>query len=223
MIAKVVTGICCALIATLVLLGVALTAGRLNGAPTPALSSQVPNDVDMNSECKRKNECAFDEFSWESFVALNWAAVPGKRGRQDSAKPIWDKNRDKMAGDRMWVPAPRVWETWKADYELFQNRTAPAPSPWDSFDGQTPCKGPFDHRAKVLASFSMTGNFNQAGDGKPDGPLIAQNGTYVRFEVRINEPEFDYILEKGYYLANLLRKPKNNLWADFPTGSIGIK
>ena len=45
----------------------------------------------------------------------------------------------------------------------------------------------------VIGSFSNFRDFNQAGNGRFGGPLVAQNHTYVRFEVRLNPVEFDFI------------------------------
>ena len=51
----------------------------------------------------------FDNFAWRAFIALNWPSLtdPAHRGVPDRAKTLGD-------------PGPRVWETFKARYELFQ-------------------------------------------------------------------------------------------------------
>jgi hypothetical protein len=50
----------------------------------------------------------FDNFAWRAFIALNWPA------RLDAERGIPD--RGKSLGD----PGPRVWETFKSRYELFE-------------------------------------------------------------------------------------------------------
>src|SRR5580658_7774610 len=52
---------------------------------------------------------AFDNFAWRAFVSLNWPALAdaAHRGVPDRAKTLGD-------------PGPRVWETFKSRYELFQ-------------------------------------------------------------------------------------------------------
>ena len=64
----------------------------------------------------------FDNFAWRAFIALNWPSLTDSahRGEPDRAKTLGDHG-------------PRVWETFKARYELFQ--VAPdgrpiAPKPW---------------------------------------------------------------------------------------------
>lgn len=65
---------------------------------------------------------AFDNFSWRSFIALAWPA-------QTDAAHRGEPDRSKMLGD----PGPRVWETFKSRYELFQrgpNGQALPPAKW---------------------------------------------------------------------------------------------
>lgn len=51
----------------------------------------------------------FDNFSWRAFIALNWPALTDvmHRGEPDTAKTLADSG-------------PRVWETFKARYEVFE-------------------------------------------------------------------------------------------------------
>ncbi len=83
---------------------------------------------------------SFDNFAWRAFIALNWPSLPGARNRGEP-------DRAKSLGD----PGPRVWETFKSRYELFEvgpNGKPAPPSPWASFDGRNPC-GDVDNRAKT--------------------------------------------------------------------------
>jgi hypothetical protein len=151
----------------------------------------------------------FDDYSWKTFVALNWPSVAGRRNVPDISRGIED------------FSVQRVWETWKAAYELFQSREEPPPSEWSSFDAATPCPNFSDNHRKVLAEFSKFGGFNQAGVTAtlPDGPLVAQNHTYARYEIRINEPEFNLIRENKWYLTESLPTRENP--AKFPNPSTG--
>src|SRR5689334_15210139 len=118
-----------------------------------------------------------DNFAWRAFVALNWPALtdPAHRGEPDRTKKFAD-------------PGPRVWETFKARYELFQ--TAPdgkpiAPQPWATYDGVNPCGADVNNNEKILATFEPFMDFNQSNfSGDPANPLVAQNRTYTRYESR---------------------------------------
>jgi len=153
----------------------------------------------------------FDDFSWRTFLALNWPAVAGQRGVADRTKKVSDSGS-------------RVWETWKADYELFQPGGR-QPTEWASFDAVTPCIDiPFKGGGakRVFGSFSKFGDFHQAGFGVPAGHLIAQNRTYLRYEVRVNRLEHDFIRDKELYQRGNLPKPKDPP-LQFTPGSIEVK
>jgi hypothetical protein len=153
----------------------------------------------------------FDNYSWRSFIALNWPAMtgPANRGQPDRTKAFGDTS------------GPRVWMTWKSRYEIFQPEGA-IPKPWASYDGQNPCGQGFANNVVTLSSFSAFGDFNQANfNFKLANPLVAQNHTYVRYEVRVNQPEFDSIVGNTWYIASKL--PTSTTAVPFNNGSTEIK
>jgi hypothetical protein len=157
----------------------------------------------------------FDNFAWRAFIALNWPSPtnPAHRGVPDRANTLGD-------------PGPHVWETFKARYELFQ--VAPdgrpvAPRPWATYEGLNPCGAEVDKSAKTLATFDPFRDFNQAAflPSEAANPLVAQNRTYTRYEVRINEPEYSALALSGWSLGQNLPDPAHP--AQLPTGSIAVK
>jgi hypothetical protein len=133
---------------------------------------------------------------------------------------------NKSYGD---VSTPRVWETWKADYELFLPNGA-KPAGWNSYDSPSPCDAttklePF---RKYLTSFDKYHGYNQAGLKGPAGPLVTQNREYARYEIRVNNIEFHFIVAppsppyRGplYLQENL---PDKNNPLKFTDGSIEVK
>ncbi len=158
---------------------------------------------------------AFDNFAWRAFVAVNWPSLtdPAHRGIPDRAKALGD-------------PGPRVWETFKARYELFQvglDGRPMAPQPWATYEALNPCGADLDSRAKTLASFEPFMDFNQAAfvPGVAANPLVAQNRTYTRYEVRINEPEFSALAASGWSQGENL--PDQAHPARLPAESIAVK
>ena len=121
------------------------------------------------------------------------------------------------------VTSRRVWETWKADYEAFQPGGTP-PTEWTSFDAVTPCIDiPFSNGGKprLLAAFSKFSNLAEADFGAPGNPLVGQNHTYTRYEVRVNRAEYDFIRDHKLYLRETLKKLKEPL--RFSAGAIQVK
>jgi len=157
----------------------------------------------------------FDNFAWRAFIALNWPSLtdPANRGEPDRARMLGDKG-------------PRVWETFKARYELFQvgpDGRPIAPKPWATYEAANPCGANLDNRAKTLATFDPFMDFNQSAflPGIAANPLVGQNRTYTRYEARINEPEYSALALKGWSLGETLPDPAH--LAELPAGSIAVK
>jgi hypothetical protein len=154
----------------------------------------------------------FNNYSWRSFIALNWPALtdPANRGQPDRNKPFGN------------TTGPRVWMTWKSQIEIFQPDGA-RPSDWTSYAGKNPCGDGFSNDVVTLSAFTAFGDFNQAifDLQRVGNPLIAQNATYARYEVRVNQPEFNSIVRNGWYLASNL--PSAQQPVPFDLGSTEVK
>ena len=154
----------------------------------------------------------FANYSWRSFIALNWPAKAGaaNRGQPDRTKAFSD------------VSGPRVWSTWKSRYEIFQPN-GEIPAPWASYDGKNPCGDGFSNEVVTLSSFTAFGDFNQATFNleRLGNPLVAQTKLYARYQVRVNQQEFDSIVGHKWFLASNL--PTANAPVPFNVGSIEVK
>jgi hypothetical protein len=196
--------------------------------PTPSGDWNLPKDVDLGgfplnpdgspaaNPIKR-----FDDYSWKMFIAMNWPSVDGKRGVPDQTKKFGDAS------------TPAVWDTWKAAFELFQPNGV-QPSEWDSFAAASPCLDVARANGgagKTLTSFSKGGlileDFDQAGlMGVAAGPLVAQNQTYVRYEIHMNKTEYEFIRGDPAQPATALYLREHLKAASplqFPFGSIELK
>ena len=97
----------------------------------------------------------FDNFAWRAFIALNWPSLtdPTNRGSPDRAKTLGD-------------PGPRVWETFKARYELFQvgpDGRPGAPRPWATYEAANPCGANVDNRTKNIRHLRPVHGFQSIG------------------------------------------------------------
>jgi hypothetical protein len=157
----------------------------------------------------------FDDFSWREFVAVVWPAASGRRGIADTKKTVG-------------APGPRVFETWKSLWEVFHTDGS-APVAFNQYEppGTNACDARTGFGDVVLASKSGIDDIGQAGIGELLGPLVAQNGKYVRQQTLYNQIAYDFIVRNKLYLrANLppVPSPKPELpVVQFPMGSAAIK
>ena len=153
----------------------ALTAGQWSTVSSnpPLLSPTMPGDVAVNADA-----AAIDKFSWQSFVAVNWPtnnSVIGQGGDHTAFFQSWKADTDVLVPDGQ-VPIP------------FKT---PSPIPADCMQTAPPGTRILTQDTK----FGKRGDFKTPGNG----PLIDQNGEYVRFEILVNEPMYDFIVSNKLY------------------------
>jgi len=156
------------------------------GAPAPVVDPTVlPVDVSLedNTKCKGGAECpspngccqpCFDCFAWQLFVALNWPAKSA--GEPDPAKPFGEPGEY----------SDLVWQTYKSAFEVFGDTQ---PTPWGANGA---------HQLQ-LNSAVIKDTFLKYDLQSDHNWLTDEAGNVVRYEIRINKDEFQYIL-------------KNDLW-----------
>ena len=200
--------------------GMVTAAAANNGCPDRPVrsisSSAMPADVCIPDGFTDVPVDYFDDFSWRAFLAMVWPAAPGHRGVADAKK-------------RVGYPGPRVFETLKSMWEVFhEDDSAPVPDfqIYDSASNNA-CKIKPQFGDLVLASFSGIDDVGQAGAGELVGPLVAQNGRYVRYLTLYNQAAFDFIVGNRYYLrSNVPKVPRprpTRPVMEFPIGSIVLK
>lgn len=179
-----------------------LPADMVQPMPTPSPSSMMPL---LNFNTLQR---AADIFSWQEFFALNWPARPGMRGEPDPSKQIHD-------------PGPRVWETWKEEYEVYL-KDGRKPMPWNDREPvPSACGGEkiFFRTQKIHDVVDATLQA-AAADGTLPATLTDQKGRLVRYEIRLNQVLFDHIVKHRLYNAGVQALAKS---VDFPDGAILIK
>lgn len=183
------------------------------------ITSTLPLDVDLEALSTLNIETdlpvaqrLFDEFAWQSFIALNWPATTD--GQADLTKTIADNS------------APRVWEYYRESSTIFLPDGS-APEAW----GQQidPAQRTLVQTSKINNTNHPTGQLLDESLQAFTGPLVDQNGNWVYYEVLMNETEFNYILTNELYnqegqalftADNIIDFPANT--SDAP-GSIELK
>jgi hypothetical protein len=203
---------------TLALYGLALaaTAATCPNPPRPALSPQVPADVCIPDPFTALTINFFDDYSWRAFAAMVWPAQHNRRGAADSTRGIG-------------AVGPRVFETFKSLWEVFHDDGSAPTSVFNDYDppSANTCKAATKFGDTVLAASTLYGDIGQAGIGELNGPLVAQNGRYVRYQTLYNQTAYDYIVRNRFYLRDHLPaipSPRPDVPVlQFPVGSIAIK
>lgn len=160
----------------------------------PTLSSDIPKEITFNGPNNPNLEQlqhAFDVFSWDSFVALNWPTNPD--GTPNTSVTIGQG-----------VQVPTVWETWKESRDIFLptgskpsawGTTNPVPDACKTIDPKTIPPGTLH-----LTQVGKTPNvLDESKEPFTTGPLIDQNGNYTRFEILTNQTMFEFILNNQLY------------------------
>ncbi|MEO0970483.1 MAG: hypothetical protein AAFX80_19695, partial [Cyanobacteria bacterium J06639_18] len=154
------------------------------------LSPKIPADISSNLDREKKLEQKnfpllqerFDRFSWDEFIAINWPLNTENKplpNITDNGKPRW----------LTWYESPQVFRP----------------------DGSNPqddtprfCRNnPGNKRELYLTSsvFSNTVDSDIADEVNQafTTPLYDQDGKEVRYEVFLNDKEYDYIVENKLY------------------------
>jgi hypothetical protein len=189
--------------------------------PPPVISPNIPDAVFIAPGVHGPVNARpfFDYFSWQSFVAINWPAALGTDGKPVRGEP------NTASGISIGSPGARVWETYKADWELFTNNGA-TPTPWESYDlpegSFSPCGNPGNSKLLVMISKmdSVVDGINQA----MSGPLVDQNRNYVRYDIHVNKAYFNKVADPNvqWYLYNKQSRDPNRP-NEFPDGVIEVK
>lgn len=140
---------------------------------------------------------AYLRYMWDSFVALNWPASKQRGEPNTSAR--------KPASSY-----PVVWETLAQPGEVFLPSTE-----WDSYpdwDNLTPTPGglPLDKAKSLCKGFTLGKDIILYDINQPNidirigavAPLIDQHKRYVRYQVAMNRPLFEYFRNNQYYNAD---------------------
>ncbi|MBC2655585.1 hypothetical protein H7A76_09070 [Pseudomonas sp. MSSRFD41] len=141
---------------------------------------------------------AFDQYSWQLFITLNWPALAGQRGVADCSKTLGS-------------PGDTVWQSYKGVNEVFLPQ-GQDPGPWNS-----------PPMAKVLKLINIAGRKNTAtaNDNQAVGGwLIDQNGNPTYYQIAANQVSYDYIVNNQFYNADVVAKASN---INFPNATNEIK
>jgi hypothetical protein len=152
----------------------------------PNFPSKITSELAQLSPdyCAMPVQANLDFYAWREFIALNWPADTGTCSA-DLEKTLLDST------------GPRVWQTWLSGSEVMVPNGS-QPSAW--------C---------AASRTNQTQTFNSKDTLQPvGGVLIDQNGRFARYETRLNEDTYNYLVTN-----NLWNKAgQKNAQVNLPTG-----
>ncbi len=204
------------LTAGLCLLFAILASGEDLPHPAPVLSFAMPGDVDAPVDPDLNAIAVFDDYSWRAFICHQLA---GK---------TWDSRRARIKPKRSAIfpiPAPGSSGGHGKLITSYVNK-----GEWSPRSGLPSMVSPLavicHFKAPVTrwssVRFRISGTSIRPANGRFGGPLVAQNRTYVRFQVRLNQVEFDFIREKQLYRKWRLPAAGGPMLR-FPDKSVAVK
>lgn len=158
----------------------------------PTLSPVMPLEITAKPPFSLESlQHDFDDFSWQSFIALNWPA--NADGTPNTMSTIGQKTNQ-----------PVVWLHWKESREIFLPDGVKPPG-WDQSNNVPDVCKSIDPKSIpqgtiYLTQVGKTPNvLDESGEPFTTGPLIDQNGLYTRYEILTNETMFNFILDNNLY------------------------
>jgi hypothetical protein len=188
------------------------------GSPHPGRTSEVLSADPLNPPPMYElrglpiQEDASD-FAWRLFVALNWPASETERGAPDLKKSIGERAKSV------------VWETWKSPEEVFLE-DGKRPPGWNELAGPLPPECTLtaqdfpSHQRPVPEEGDRQALRVLRENQAIGGTLTDQHSNVVRYEIRFNKLEFDYIVGNGFFEAGQQDKAERII---FPDRSMEIK
>lgn len=128
----------------------------------------------------------FDVFSWQSFIALNWPALAGQPG-------VPNQPNNPQVFQTAPNGTPVVWTSYKTTDDLFGTGDQ-RPLPWSAGPTPTSVAGAKPGMA-VFKRVTKASTPEQLKDTQEafSFPLVDQNSAYARYEVRYNQPFYDFV------------------------------
>lgn len=170
----------------------ALTALHSTDSSVLKLSPDIPFDLQAKPPFTVEGlQPQFDQLSWQTFVAMNWPALPN--GTPNRSRQI-GQDKDN----------PTVWETWRESSTIFLPNGVP-PAPWGtpaatSQPVPAACRALLQPGVRLLVQVGKKpGILTEAIQPFGTGPLIDQQGRYARFEILVNQSIFDTIFNQKLY------------------------
>lgn len=204
----------------IIVLAALLGIQTIQAAETFELSSNMPNlqtvdNTSKSSDWIEEHQKKVDENAWKTFISLMWPANDNTRGEANADAAINDTSN------------LRVWETWKELYEVYLDN-GNKPAAWHEFASlPKSCQTESNdlttlHLYRTEKADDILDATHQAvkADATLPGTLTDQNSKLVRYDIRLNQTAFDYIIDNQLYNGKIQAQADS---ITFPSGSMVTK
>lgn len=172
--------------------------------------AQIPIDFSV-----KEGQAGADLFSWQTFIALNWPANVSNCGADTT-------NGSSILSGK----GPVVWETYLTAEQVYV-AAGSQPDAWCANGVSATSFSKLPQKVQDLANKTGVYRFLRRSSKFPHGfdqasgqPLVDQNGRFVRYEVRINPDEYNYLIADTLWSAagqkNFIANSKT---VSFPVGA----
>jgi hypothetical protein len=189
---------------------------RFCGDPTQpdTLCSFLPVDVSAGSagysDFTPQGQAPFDNFSFQSLVALNWPANPDGTPSHQPFNSL--------------VSTPRVWDFFKTVDQVFPafgipDHAFPSAPPVPPECGNGAAAEAFPRSFRTIRMMTKADDPNIPGsnlEAAVNLPLLDRNLNYTVYEILVNRDEFEYVMSTQLYSPAGQKALK---FIDFPPGN----
>ena len=148
-------------------------------ALTCNLTYNLPADVSTQTQT------AFDEYSWQSFIALNSPAVNGSIS---------------TTGDNT-----TQWDSWSSTADLLDQGSNPGPSGSRYYPPACTTVANYQNYRVLDQVGKVDDSFLEAEtQGLSANPVVASNGTFVRYEILLSPATYNWIVSEQLNLVTTL-------------------
>lgn len=201
----------------------AATATTSGDGDTCSIAYNLPGDIGQFG-ADPPFQGVLDSYSWQLFLALNAPAVGQSVSTSGDNSTLW--------GASLSAPISTSNPGWSSTDDLLLAATITSTPPYGTHHYPTECQQVknyqgyrvVDEISKVDDGFFEAGkiavpNSNGVDIGLSSDPVVASNGTFLRYEILISPVTYSTIVSNQWYLSSVLAKQTSGL--SFPCGTFG--
>lgn len=196
--------------ATLAVLAAALSIASAPAAAQCSIAYDLPGDIGSFGQ-DPPFQGNLDAYSWQMFLALNAPAVGQSVSTTGDNRTLW--------GGSVATPITAAAPGFSSTDDLLLAATASSTPAYGAHYYPAECTAIQGYQSyRVLDEISKVDDsfFEAQKQGLSADPVVAVNGTFLRYEILLSEVTYDTIVSNKWYLESVLESQSQSL--SFPCG-----